>query len=81
MSDLHTKLLLDCTENTALLTILFRGATDHTAAYRLAAAEKADIIIKITEDRSFGATWTLTLHVYDPEDNRELYKESESMLN
>jgi hypothetical protein len=32
MSALHTKSLRDCTENTALLTFLFRGATDHTAA-------------------------------------------------
>lgn len=44
-------------------------------AYKPATAEKADIIIKIVEDRTFGASWTLTLYVYDPEENRELYKE------
>jgi len=45
------------------------------AVYKPATAEKADIIMKIEEDRTFGAAWTLTLHVYDPEDNRELYTE------
>ena len=43
--------------------------------YHPVAAEKADIIIKIVEDRTLGSMWTLTLHVYDPEDNRELYQE------
>ncbi len=45
------------------------------SVYRPATAENADIIIKIVEDRTLGTKWTLTLHVYDPEDNRKLYQE------
>jgi len=53
----------------------FASGTKLWLVYKPASAEKADIIIKIVEDRTLGTIWTLTLHVYDPEDNRESYQE------
>lgn len=62
------------TELDAILTIA--TSTKVWSVYKPAAASNADIIIKIVEDRSLGVPWTLTLHVYEPENNRELYKET-----
>ncbi|SRR6266478_7007768 len=53
----------------------FASGTRLWSVYKPATAEKADIIMKIVEDRTLGSIWTLSLHVYDPEDNRELYQE------
>jgi hypothetical protein len=50
------------------------------SVFKPATAEKADIIMKIVEDRTPGSVWTLTLHVYDPEDNRELYTEKREYI-
>lgn len=62
-----------------ILTIA--SGTGIWSVYKPATAERAEIIIKIVEDRTLGATWTLTLHVYDPEDNRELYKEEREYVD
>jgi hypothetical protein len=48
--------------------------------YRPASSTQADLIIKIVEDRTLGAKWTITLHVYYPEDNRELYREDRNFV-
>src|ERR1700737_3605634 len=56
-------------ELNSILTIA--GGTKIWSIYRPASAEKAQIIIKIIEDRSSGAAWTLTLQVYAPEDGSE----------
>jgi len=45
------------------------------SVYRPTDATQADLIIKIVEDRILGTEWMLTLYVYDPENNTELYKE------
>jgi hypothetical protein len=60
-------------ELNAILNIA--SGTKIWSVYKPGTAEKSDIIIKIVEDRTFGTSWTHTLHVYDPEDNKELYTE------
>jgi hypothetical protein len=50
------------------------------STYRPADATQAEIIIKIVEDRSLGTEWRLTLYVYDPEDNAELYKDERKFV-
>jgi hypothetical protein len=44
--------------------------------YRYAVASKADIIIKVVEDRTFYASKTITLKVLNPDDNKEIYTET-----
>jgi hypothetical protein len=50
------------------------------SVYRPASSTHAELIIKIVEDRVLGGNWTITLYVYDPEDNRELYKEGRNFV-
>jgi hypothetical protein len=49
--------------------------------YRYAAASKADIIIKITEDRSVVDYETISFKVFDPEDNSQIYSETRSLVD